>query len=128
MKVILTSYKDKKQHSFEVEGKTLVKDLIKKLEKEIGEYATNIQLLFSSQMLEEQNNLDFYNIKDNDTIFYLYKKVKKTKSKNNNNINKKQEINTNTIFQENKPIEIGNDIDNDNLNIKLKYIVLLLKL
>ena len=50
MKVILTSYKDKKQHSFEVEGKTLVKDLINKLEKEIGEYATNIQLLFSSQM------------------------------------------------------------------------------
>ena len=81
MKIILTSYKDKKQHSFEVEGKTLVKDLIKKLEKEIGEYATNIQLLFSSQMLEEQNNLDFYNIKDNDTIFYLYKKVKKQNPK-----------------------------------------------
>ena len=128
MKIILTSYKDKKQHSFEVEGKTLVKDLIKKLEKEIGEYATNIQLLFSSQMLEEQNNLDFYNIKDNDTIFYLYKKIKKTKSKNNNNINKKQEINTNTIFQENKPIEIGNDIDNDNLNIKLKIYSSIIKI
>ena len=78
--------------------------------------------------LEEQNNLDFYNIKDNDTIFYLYKKVKKTKSKNNNNINKKQEINTNTIFQENKPIEIGNDIDNDNLNIKLKIYSSIIKI
>ena len=72
-KVILTSYKDKKQHSFEIEGKTLVKDLINKSEKEIGEYVTKIQLLLSSQMLEEQNNLDFYNIKDNDTILYIYK-------------------------------------------------------
>ena len=81
MKIILTSYKDKKQHSFEVEGKTLVKDLIKKLEKEIGEYATNIQLLFSSQMLEEQNNLDFYNIKIMIQFFIYIKKSKKQNPK-----------------------------------------------
>jgi len=79
--IIVKNSKDKTSFPFIVEQDITVEQLKIKLEKEIGDYATEIKILYSSQILDDKKTLSSYGIQDNTTIFFFYKKKKNTKTK-----------------------------------------------
>lgn len=81
MNIVLKNSKDKTSFPFTVEQDITVEQIKNLLEKEIGDYATEIKILYSSQILDDKKTLSSYGIQDNTTIFYFYKKKKNTKTK-----------------------------------------------
>ena len=138
MIVTLSNYKDKKNYKFEVKPETTAKELKYKLKKHLEEIAQykytyyEINLLYSSQILEENKTLSNYNIQNNNTIFYYYKKkkAKGNKADNTNKINnnlKKLDSNENINIDDNLDKKNGekNDEINDLLSIYSSIIKIL---
>ena len=90
MNVFLSCYKDKTNIPIEVKPESTAEEIkikLKQLLEEKAEYKHTfyeINLLYSSQILDDKKNLSSYNIQNNNTIFYYYKK-KKAKGINSTN-------------------------------------------
>ena len=82
MNVILSCYKDKTNIPIEVKPESTAEEIkikLKQLLEEKAEYKYTyyeINLLYSSQILDDKKNLSSYNIQNNNRIFYYYKRKK----------------------------------------------------
>lgn len=115
MNVILTCYKDKKNIPIVFNPDITIAEIKEQLKQILEERAENkytfneINLLYSSQILDDKKTLGSYNIPNNSMIFYYYKKKKSrgkkvgstTNSINNNDNNKVDNINKKKISNNN---------------------------
>ena len=101
MNVILSCYKDKINIPKEFKPETTIgeiKEQLKQILEERADYKytfNEINLLYSSQILDDKKTLSSYNIQNNSMIFYYYKKKKSKGKKVDSSTNSINNINDN---------------------------------